>query len=1141
MGMSSSQARLLTLTSRLHSIEHKAQRIEAEKLRLANDSERVYEDYLNALDATKIQYSALTQNGTMTFIDATLNALENGAVPSYNGETSKNTFLLYDGANNKVLITQEFADEYGITGGNTQKLGSLDDYLTDHGCTKVEDMNTVINTNYSEIKSVTPVRNQLVSNTSTSTVIDPSSYSISGTLSKPVDSSSSATTSYNVTGTAPSVSSVAGIPTQNKKTVITSGVDASNKTMNTNTISNTETTKFEYLIPSNQKIKVIESTTYSLNKDDLNLTMQQLSDKYGWNFNFNDSNETVYNNKLNSLYASYNISNLSSNYGLGSGKTTNKIQYTSNTTLSDLLTQIANTTNEITFDKNNGTITGSDKYFKFSSYDDKDGNDYTDDLAQYLNHSNKSYNYGSEQTFNSNTKMVDMIQSDKQNGSYGDFRINNMHGDTYKVDSNGNYILNSSGGKIYNCTWSNSASTLNNEYTYKDYLNYIASDSEMQAAGFQWYEDSEGIHASIGNGYKIEMLTYADSTKFNGQLTDEKTTTNTTSVELNRNAIAENIYLARSIVNGTKVDDYNANHTSSINAILTEMQNAYNGYATNENKRQLTLFSEELSTALASGDKTQIQNALAKLGQTITSDKYAQNGAETKTETGNNNNKTITINKTVNNVTYTFNDSNVSITPNTTEVNDGQTENPGTLTVGSNSDMEKYLAYKLYQYNNGQSYENYLASIQGQGYNAYQLAELIENFNSYKSQLVAGTNLKSSLTKYDSTNYNLNQTNSNNYNVTNTSTAASYNVTVANTDDILDRLAYDIYTKQGSTGNPNTIKTQLRTALNDQQLASLSSFYGTSSWNTIVNNLSNNMTATSVSAFTTKYDGYNITYKTSNDITINESQNSHQETTKGRVNVPTIKGIASNLAVAFRKAGKTINETELRQKLEAKYGADNDTNNLTLANINEVVCDYLTNGNNAGIDNIYNNIYNASALTIASTYTADKFVAKRTDLGVANVTYGTTETQVPAGTWHWKNDENYQTWYAKYQKLKGLEEYQFEIVKPELCNKYEFVSNYITQAGASLLTFTINEDGSFNMVGTNVSVETSLQEVSNDINLKKAEAKYEADMKAIDRKDSRYDTQLAACETERNAIKEEVDTLKTVAKENVERTFKLFS
>ena len=54
-------------------------------------------------------------------------------------------------------------------------------------------------------------------------------------------------------------------------------------------------------------------------------------------------------------------------------------------------------------------------------------------------------------------------------------------------------------------------------------------------------------------------------------------------------------------------------------------------------------------------------------------------------------------------------------------------------------------------------------------------------------------------------------------------------------------------------------------------------------------------------------------------------------------------------------------------------------------------------------------------------------------------------------------------------------------------------------------------------------------------------AKYEADMKKIDMKDRRYDTELAALDGERNAIKSEMETLKTVAKDNVERTFKLFS
>ena len=55
------------------------------------------------------------------------------------------------------------------------------------------------------------------------------------------------------------------------------------------------------------------------------------------------------------------------------------------------------------------------------------------------------------------------------------------------------------------------------------------------------------------------------------------------------------------------------------------------------------------------------------------------------------------------------------------------------------------------------------------------------------------------------------------------------------------------------------------------------------------------------------------------------------------------------------------------------------------------------------------------------------------------------------------------------------------------------------------------------------------------------EAKYEADMLKIDRKDRRYDQELAALDAERNAVKSEMDTLKKVAKENVDRTFKLFS
>ena len=76
---------------------------------------------------------------------------------------------------------------------------------------------------------------------------------------------------------------------------------------------------------------------------------------------------------------------------------------------------------------------------------------------------------------------------------------------------------------------------------------------------------------------------------------------------------------------------------------------------------------------------------------------------------------------------------------------------------------------------------------------------------------------------------------------------------------------------------------------------------------------------------------------------------------------------------------------------------------------------------------------------------------------------------------------------------------------------------------------------------TSVATNTKLQETQDEVELRKAEAKYEADMKRIDMKDRRYDTELAALDNERNAVKQEMETLKTVAKDNVDRTFRLFS
>lgn len=63
MGMSASQARLLTITARQNDVELKSQQISNIKMRLASESEQVSQDYVAALSKSKIQYSGHDASG----------------------------------------------------------------------------------------------------------------------------------------------------------------------------------------------------------------------------------------------------------------------------------------------------------------------------------------------------------------------------------------------------------------------------------------------------------------------------------------------------------------------------------------------------------------------------------------------------------------------------------------------------------------------------------------------------------------------------------------------------------------------------------------------------------------------------------------------------------------------------------------------------------------------------------------------------------------------------------------------------------------------------------------------------------------------------------------------------------------------
>lgn len=63
MGMSASQARLLSLTARMHDLEFQAQAFQYTKLDLVNSKSDIYDEYMDVLDSTKYQMAVITPTG----------------------------------------------------------------------------------------------------------------------------------------------------------------------------------------------------------------------------------------------------------------------------------------------------------------------------------------------------------------------------------------------------------------------------------------------------------------------------------------------------------------------------------------------------------------------------------------------------------------------------------------------------------------------------------------------------------------------------------------------------------------------------------------------------------------------------------------------------------------------------------------------------------------------------------------------------------------------------------------------------------------------------------------------------------------------------------------------------------------------
>ena len=121
MGISASQARLLTITARLTSNEYESQQISNAKMRLATQSEQASSDYISALNTTQLLFTTYDASGSAVNENLTANVL-------YQYADMKNQYAITN-ASGQIMVSSQ--DAY-----NFEKAENLDEFLGLYGITK---------------------------------------------------------------------------------------------------------------------------------------------------------------------------------------------------------------------------------------------------------------------------------------------------------------------------------------------------------------------------------------------------------------------------------------------------------------------------------------------------------------------------------------------------------------------------------------------------------------------------------------------------------------------------------------------------------------------------------------------------------------------------------------------------------------------------------------------------------------------------------------------------------------------------------------------------------------------------------------------------------------------------------------------
>lgn len=128
---------------------------------------------------------------------------------------------------------------------------------------------------------------------------------------------------------------------------------------------------------------------------------------------------------------------------------------------------------------------------------------------------------------------------------------------------------------------------------------------------------------------------------------------------------------------------------------------------------------------------------------------------------------------------------------------------------------------------------------------------------------------------------------------------------------------------------------------------------------------------------------------------------------------------------------------------------------------------------------------------------------------------------------------------------ESIEDYKGFIESSDPATNSEWLTAMIQSGQMSIEKINVDKNGKTTLSGVSPSSDTNIKyTTTTDIDkaaLAKAEAKYEHDLKLIDKKDKAFDLDLKKLETERSALTTEYDSVKKVISDNVDRTFGIFS